>query len=96
MDGTTACVAFAIPEQRRELRLSVRELARLSGVSRDTISRLEHGGQVSPALVVRVATALTVVELYAEPPAVEKDDDIIKALVGELTEDGALSRTAAS
>jgi predicted transcriptional regulator len=63
----TERVALAIPEQRRELGLSVRRLAILSGVSRDSITKLEGGGHVHPALVVRVATALTVLELYAKP-----------------------------
>jgi DNA-binding XRE family transcriptional regulator len=67
MDATAQRVALAIPEQRRELGLSVRRLARLSGVSRDTITKLERGGYVDPALTVRVATALTVLGLYAEP-----------------------------
>jgi transcriptional regulator with XRE-family HTH domain len=66
-NGTTARVALAIPEQRRGLGLSLRQLERLSGVSRNTIARIERGGRVHPALMVRVATALMVLELHAEP-----------------------------
>ncbi len=67
MDGTAERVALAIPEQRRELGLSVHQLARCSGVSRDTITKLERGGRVDPALVVHVAAALMVLELHSEP-----------------------------
>jgi transcriptional regulator with XRE-family HTH domain len=57
--------ALAVPEQRRDLGLSLSELARLAGVSRSTVTRVERGGRVDPALVLRVAAALTVLELYA-------------------------------
>ena len=64
-------VASAIPEQRRELDLSLRELERLSGVSRRTLSKIERGGRADPALVVRVAGVLNTLELVSpkdEPP----------------------------
>jgi transcriptional regulator with XRE-family HTH domain len=66
MNGTTERVALAIPEQRRELGLSLRQLARLTGVSRATIAKLEHGGHIDPVLLLRVATALLVLELHAD------------------------------
>jgi transcriptional regulator with XRE-family HTH domain len=66
-------VALAIPEQRHALGLSLRELARASGVSRWTITKLERGGRVEPALVVKLAATLTVFELYAKPDLFEVD-----------------------
>jgi transcriptional regulator with XRE-family HTH domain len=61
-------IALAIPEQRRDLGLSERELARLAGVSRWQVARLERGEPVDPAVMVTVAAALTIVELYRDPP----------------------------
>jgi transcriptional regulator with XRE-family HTH domain len=60
----TERVALAVPEQRLELGLSLNQLARYSGVSRSTIARIERGQRVSPVLLLRVAGALTTLELY--------------------------------
>jgi transcriptional regulator with XRE-family HTH domain len=71
-------IATAVPEQRRELDLSLQELARLSGVSRSTISKLEHGKPVQPSLLMQLAATLTLVELYTPntaPVAVEVPDE---------------------
>ena len=57
-------------EPRRELWVSQRPLAQLSGVPRHTIRTLERGGRVDPALVIRLAGTLNVLELAAPP----KDD----------------------
>jgi transcriptional regulator with XRE-family HTH domain len=64
-------VSLAIPEQRRELDLSLSELARVSGVSRSTLTRVERGGRVGDALVVKVASALLALELHAPPAPIE-------------------------
>jgi transcriptional regulator with XRE-family HTH domain len=58
-------IALGITEARLDLDLSQRELALLSGVSATTIRRLEGGGRVHPQLIIRLAAALTVFELYA-------------------------------
>jgi hypothetical protein len=63
-----ARIALALPEQRAELRLPIRQLVALSDVSYETIARVEHGRWVSPQLLVRLATALTMVELYGTRP----------------------------
>jgi transcriptional regulator with XRE-family HTH domain len=67
----TARLAMAIAEQRTDLGLSLRDVEKLSGVSRPTIAKLERGGRVNPALVVRVATALNVIELASPAPALD-------------------------
>jgi DNA-binding XRE family transcriptional regulator len=60
-------VALAVPEQRRDLDLSQRDLAAASGVSRATIAKLERGERVDPALVIRLALAMAALELYGAP-----------------------------
>jgi transcriptional regulator with XRE-family HTH domain len=60
-------IALAIPEQRRDLGLSARALAQLSGVSRHTIGKLEAGGMIGAPLLLRLASTLTLLELYAAP-----------------------------
>jgi transcriptional regulator with XRE-family HTH domain len=60
-------IGTAVEEARRDHLLSERELARLAGVSRSTVHRLERGGVVRADLAVRVAAAITVVDLYSEP-----------------------------
>jgi transcriptional regulator with XRE-family HTH domain len=72
MHGTTTRLLASIPEQRRDLGLSLRELARLSGVSRPTIAKLEAGRPVDEALAMRLAVTLTVFELYSEPEPVRE------------------------
>jgi transcriptional regulator with XRE-family HTH domain len=63
---------LAIQEQRRELGLSRRELARLAGVSAATIAKAERGGNVNRRLLVQIGGALTTLELNA-PPADQKE-----------------------
>jgi predicted transcriptional regulator len=70
MHGTTTRLLASIPEQRRDLGLSLRELARLSGVSRATIAKLDTGRPVDEALAMRVA--VTLIELYSEPEPVRE------------------------
>jgi transcriptional regulator with XRE-family HTH domain len=75
-------VALGIVEQRHELGVSQRQLAGFSGVSRDTITRLERGRRVSPALLLRVAGVLALLELY-RPPASTLDDELF-AVIGQV------------
>jgi transcriptional regulator with XRE-family HTH domain len=76
-NGRAHRIALAVGEARRDLGLSLRELSRWSGVSRDTISRLERGDDVRPDLIVRVAAALVVLELHApQPVTVAKADEV--------------------
>jgi transcriptional regulator with XRE-family HTH domain len=60
-------IALALREQRLELGVSQRRLAALSGVSRETIAKVEGGGQVSPKLLLGIAAVLTLLEVYAPP-----------------------------
>ena len=60
-------VAAAVPEQRRELGLSVTQLAHVARVSRSTIGKIERGGHVRPELLLRIASALMTLELYQGP-----------------------------
>lgn len=62
---------MAVGEQRVDLGLSLRDVERLSGVSRPTITKIERGGCVNPALVVRVASALNTFELSMPAPALD-------------------------
>jgi transcriptional regulator with XRE-family HTH domain len=62
--SSTDRIALAIPEVRLEYGLSQRQLAVLSGVSRKTIAKLEAGGRVTPALVVRLGATLLVLDVY--------------------------------
>jgi transcriptional regulator with XRE-family HTH domain len=64
----TSRLAATIAEQRADLNLSLRDLERLSGVSRPTITKLERGGHIDPALAVRIAAALIVIELTTPLP----------------------------
>jgi transcriptional regulator with XRE-family HTH domain len=57
-------VARAVPEARLEHRISQRRLAELAGVSPTTISRLEGGKRVRPGLLVRIASAVFVLDVY--------------------------------
>ena len=63
----TERIAISLPEARLGHGLSQRALARLSGVSASTISRLESGRQVNPALLLRVGAALVVLDVYRAP-----------------------------
>jgi transcriptional regulator with XRE-family HTH domain len=60
-------IGLAVSEARLEHRLSERQLSILSGVSRATIRKLEHGGRVRPDLAVRVAAAILVCDTYRPP-----------------------------
>lgn len=61
-------VALAVGEQREDLGLSIRELSRVTGVSRWTLARLEAGQPVDPETLIWVAATLNVLEL-CRPPA---------------------------
>jgi transcriptional regulator with XRE-family HTH domain len=74
--GTLQRVADAVPEARREHGLSQRQLAALSGVSRSSIAKLERGGRIAPALLVRLGTAAVVLDAY-RPPHFEHDVDVL-------------------
>jgi transcriptional regulator with XRE-family HTH domain len=71
-------LALVVPEQRAELGVSVSQLARLAQVSRSTVTKVERGGRVNPALLLRIASALTTIELYAAPE--EPAEDTVDAL----------------
>ena len=66
MNGTATLerIALAIPEARVEHGLSQRQLAGLSGVGATTIRKLEHGGLIDPALLVRLAATLVVLDAH--------------------------------
>jgi transcriptional regulator with XRE-family HTH domain len=65
-------VVLAIPERRTELALSLNQLERISGVSRATISKIERGDHVDPAVLVRLGAALVVLDAY-RPPRLDED-----------------------
>lgn len=69
-------IGLAVSEARFEHTLSERELARLAGVSRATVHKLERGGVVRPDLAVRIAAAVIVVDVLtpATPPAPFDDE----------------------
>jgi transcriptional regulator with XRE-family HTH domain len=73
-------IATAVGEQRPDTGISMSELSRLSGVSRSTIRKLERGGRIDPALVVRLALTLTVLELY-RPPAPTLDEEMFDEVI---------------
>jgi len=105
-NGTAAArIELALPEQRRDLDVSLRELARLSGVSRSTITRLERGGRIEPRLLMQIAATLTLLELYTPmPPFASADvqDDPVMVLslrptlaLGDIDRNGDLVGGAA-
>jgi DNA-binding XRE family transcriptional regulator len=55
-------VRRTLAENRRELGISQRELAAFSGVSATTIRKAENGLRVDPALVLRLAVVLAILE----------------------------------
>jgi DNA-binding XRE family transcriptional regulator len=79
-------IGLAVEEARTEHSLSKAGLARLAGVSSATVRRLEGGGSIRPnPLAVRIALAMTVVDLYA-PPAPSFDEGLEPAVApGQLT-----------
>jgi len=69
-DGTHTLAGrlqLALAERRSDLGLSLRELARFSGVAASTIRKIEHGGRVHPERMLAVSRALTELELHAPP-----------------------------
>jgi transcriptional regulator with XRE-family HTH domain len=96
MDSTTTegrslleRVRLSIPERRVAIDVSGNELARASGVSLTSIYRVENGGCASPALVIRVSTALRELELHAPPkPAPEPLDEGLAKLVSLFDVEG--------
>jgi transcriptional regulator with XRE-family HTH domain len=78
-------IGFAVSEARSERELSLSELARRSGVHRQTIRKLERGGAVRDDLATKVGLALLVVDAFSEPPEPElPDDDLAARLVEEI------------
>lgn len=61
-----ARIALAMAGGREDDGLSQRQLG-LGGVSRPTIAKIEAGGRVRPAPVVRQAVALVDLDVYREP-----------------------------
>jgi len=75
-------VARAVPEARLEHGLSQRELARLSGVSRWAIGRVEHGRPIDSADLVCLAAVLLVLDAH-RPPSLSRppfDEEIFLPL----------------
>jgi transcriptional regulator with XRE-family HTH domain len=70
VNGTPAIdrIAISLSEARLDHGLSQRQLAALSGVSRPTIAKAERGGRVHPALLVRLAATLVVLDVYRPGP----------------------------
>jgi transcriptional regulator with XRE-family HTH domain len=87
-------VRATIPERRRSLGLSLRELARASRVSRATVTRIERSsGRVDPALVVNVSKALTELELHVPPPVLDEDlAEVAERLAMDLADGSAWLR----
>lgn len=71
-----ARIALAIQEQRHDLELSRRELAECAEVSEATVQRIERGVKVRSANLIRVAAALTTIELYSEPKPVQVAEQV--------------------
>lgn len=71
--------AQQVYQRRKEMNLSLREIARISGIAASTISRIENG-LYSPTLenAVKIAAALRM-ELppAAEPPALENENIVL-------------------
>jgi transcriptional regulator with XRE-family HTH domain len=61
-------IGLAIPEQRADAGLSLSELARLAGVSRSTLTKIERGRPIEPRLLLQIAAVLTLLEVYAPIP----------------------------
>jgi transcriptional regulator with XRE-family HTH domain len=80
----TERLALAIPEARLDHGLSQRQLAALSGVSRHMIRKLERGGNVDPALLVRLGAAFLVLDAYRAPYF----DDGLHALLRAVQDKG--------
>ena len=61
-------IGLAVLQARSEYLLSERELARLAGVSRATLHKLEQGSLVRPDLAIKIAAAVMVIDVYGKPP----------------------------
>ena len=60
-------VASSLGEARCDHSLSQRQLARLSGVSASTVRKIERGGRVDPALLVRLGATADGADVYRAP-----------------------------
>jgi transcriptional regulator with XRE-family HTH domain len=80
-------IAKAVPEARLEHGLSRRQFAAMSGVSTTTIRKLELGGRIDPALLVKLATTTVALDAY-RPPLFLDDVDV---LLGTASAMGTLS-----
>jgi transcriptional regulator with XRE-family HTH domain len=63
-------IALALREQRLELGVSQRWLAAAAGIARPTLAKAERGGRIRPDLLLRAASVLLALELYAPPAPV--------------------------
>jgi transcriptional regulator with XRE-family HTH domain len=67
-------IALGLPEARLDHGLSQLQLAALSGVSATTIQKVERGGRVDPALLIRLGEVLVVLDVYRPPPLALEDE----------------------
>jgi transcriptional regulator with XRE-family HTH domain len=70
-------IAKAVPEARQEYGLSRRQFAAMSGVSTTTIRKLERGGRIDPALLVRLATTTLALDAYGPPWFLSDVDELL-------------------
>jgi DNA-binding XRE family transcriptional regulator len=67
-------IGAAVGMARLDHGMSQSELARLAGVSRSTIAKLESGGHVRPDLAARVGSAMMVVDVHVPPVPASRFD----------------------
>lgn len=79
-------VSFArlVNQQRRDMNLSLRELARITGIAASTISRIENG-RISPVLDIaaKLATALNLEPPGVNPSSTRTNADEKQSVLGE-------------
>ncbi len=83
---STDRIAIALPEARLEHGLSQRQLAHLSGVSRDTIRKVEEGGQVAPWLLLRLGAVFVILDAFAPPRFEDGLADLLRVVDGKGVE----------
>jgi hypothetical protein len=67
-NGVFERIARAIPEQRRELGLTVEEIAALADVHRVDVTRADRGLPVEPSVLMRLAVTMIALELHTPVP----------------------------